>query len=98
ERHAPAGAGRSQPGALRRCPAGSRPGADHHRNSPGGGILLCRGLSSAVPAQESGWLLRPRGDWNLHEVIVFYLQIQRITNKTSALRNSLFDVSDSTTM
>ena len=58
---------------------------DHHGDCSGRGILLCRGLPSAVPAQESGWILRHRRHRSLHEVIVFYLRIQRIANKTSAL-------------
>src|SRR6185295_2372847 len=36
-----------------------RPGPDHYRDPPGAGVLLCRGLSPAVPRQESRGLLRP---------------------------------------
>src|SRR5690606_2563723 len=86
--YGPASAGRSQPRTLRRSPAGGRLWADHHRDYSSGGILLRGGLSSAVFAQEPGRLLRPGRDRSLHAVIFFCLQIQAITNKTSALRNN----------
>jgi methionine-S-sulfoxide reductase len=35
-------------------------GQDHHRDRPGGAVLLRRGLPPAVPGQEPGRVLQPR--------------------------------------
>ena len=62
--HLRRGAGPCGAGFTRRVPAAADRGRlrrDHHRNRRGAGLLLRRGIPPAIPGQEPGRLLWPRG-------------------------------------
>ena len=75
---APGGRAQSRAATAQRC-ANAGCGADHHRDPRGAGVLLRRGLSPAVPGEESEWLLRARG-------LRGCLQPQRIARGCASLR------------
>ena len=62
-RRAEAGGARSRSRTYQARSDSGRPWRDHDRDRGCADVLLCRGLSPAVPGEESGWLLRDWGVW-----------------------------------
>ena len=73
-----------QPGAFpERDDCGKRRSPHHHRDQHRHPVLLCRGRSPAVSAQESVWLLR---HWRDRRVLTAARLIQRLWRLYSSLR------------